>query len=167
MGLLDLFKKKEAPAAQPATVYAPAAGRLVAMQDIPDEVFAQGVLGRCCGIDPAAGEVYAPLDGTITQAPDTLHALGIRGDNGAEVLLHVGVDTVEMKGEGFTAHAALGDRVQKGQLLLTVDLARVAAAGHPAVVITVVTNSDEYDTIEPAAGEQVQPGDELFRLRRH
>ena len=99
MGFFDMFKKKSEPAAPagPLVVAADARGTVVKMEDIPDEVFAQGILGPCCGIDPEVGEVFAPLDGEITQAPDTLHALGILGDNGVEVLIHVGVDTVEMK----------------------------------------------------------------------
>ena len=166
MGFFDNFKKKaEAPA--PLLVAADAKGAVVPMQDIPDEVFAQGILGPCCGIDPAVGEVYAPLDGEITQAPDTLHALGIQGDNGAEVLIHVGVDTVEMKGEGFAANVKLGDKIKKGQLLLTMDLEKIAAAGHPAVVITVITNSDDFAAVDLVAEGTVEAGDDLFRLTKN
>lgn len=166
MGFFDKFKKKaEAPA--PLLVAADAKGAVVPMQDIPDEVFAQGILGPCCGIDPAVGEVYAPLDGEITQVPDTLHALGIQGDNGAEVLIHVGVDTVEMKGEGFAANVKLGDKIKKGQLLLTMDLEKIAAAGHPAVVITVITNSDDFAAVDLVAEGTVEAGDDLFRLTKN
>jgi len=136
MGLFDRFKKKEATPAFPAVLGATATGAIVKMEDIPDEVFAQGILGQCCGIEPAKGEIYAPCDGKITQAPDTRHALGITASNGVEVLIHVGVDTVEMKGDGFDAKVKLDDTVTKGQLLLTMDLDKIKAAGHPAVVIT-------------------------------
>ena len=131
MGFFDLFKKKEEPAvpAGPIVVAADAKGAIVKMEDIPDEVFAQGILGQCCGIDPAVGEVYAPIDGEITQAPDSLHALGIQGVGGVEVLIHVGVDTVEMKGDGFSSNVKLGDKIKKGQLLLTMDLDKIKAAG--------------------------------------
>ena len=102
MGFFDRFKKKASDTPSgPVVLTAVAKGAVVKMPDIPDEVFAQGILGQCCGIDPEIGEVYAPCDGEITQAPDTLHALGLAGDGGVEVLLHVGVDTVEMKGDGF------------------------------------------------------------------
>lgn len=168
MGFFDRFKKKkenEAPAG-PLLVAADARGTVVPMEDIPDEVFAQGILGPCCGIEPAVGEVWAPLDGEITQAPDTLHALGIQGDNGVEVLIHVGVDTVEMKGDGFTAGVKLGDRVRKGQKLLTMDLDKIRAAGHPAVVITVITNNDDFANVERVASGEVEPGADLFKLSK-
>ena len=104
MGFFDIFKKKAEPAAAPVTwpymVAADAKGTVVPMESIPDDVFAQGILGKCCGIDPSEGKVYAPCDGTITQAPDTLHALRIQANSGVEILIHVGVDTVEMQGDG-------------------------------------------------------------------
>ena len=114
----------------------------------------------------AVGEVYAPLDGEITQAPDTLHALGLAGDGGVEVLLHVGVDTVEMKGDGFFSYVKLGDHVRRGQKLLTMDLDKIKAAGHPAVVITVVTNSDDYANIDLVAQGAVNPGDDLLKVSK-
>lgn len=166
MGLFDMFKKKETVPAFPAMLAADAAGTVVKMEDIPDEVFAQGILGQCCGIDPSEGKVYAPCDGEITQAPDTLHALGIAGKNGIEVLIHVGVDTVEMKGDGFSAKVKLGDKITKGQLLLTMDLDKIKAAGHPAVVITVVTNTDDFAEVTTVASGAVKPGDDLMKIAK-
>lgn len=90
MGLFDMFKKKDAAPSFPVVLAADAAGAFVKMEDIPDEVFAQGILGQGCGIDPSEGKVYAPCDGEITQAPDTLHAFGITTPGGVEVLIHVG-----------------------------------------------------------------------------
>ncbi|MFR4260251.1 PTS glucose transporter subunit IIA [Gemmiger formicilis] len=88
-------------------------------------MFAQGILGKCCGIEPTEGKVFAPVDGEITQAPDSGHALGIMGvGGGVEVLIHVGVDTVEMKGDGFSPKVKEGDKVKKGDLLLEMDLDR-------------------------------------------
>lgn len=166
MGLFDMFKKKETAPAFPAMLAADAAGTVVKMEDIPDEVFAQGILGQCCGIDPSEGKVYAPCDGEITQAPDTLHALGIAGKNGIEVLIHVGVDTVEMKGDGFSAKVKLGDKITKGQLLLTMDLDKIKAAGHPTVVITVVTNTDDFAEVTTVASGAVKPGDDLMKIAK-
>ena len=168
MGFFDLFKKKEEPAvpAGPIVVAADAKGAIVKMEDIPDEVFAQGILGQCCGIDPAVGEVYAPIDGEITQAPDSLHALGIQGVGGVEVLIHVGVDTVEMKGDGFSSNVKLGDKIKKGQLLLTMDLDKIKAAGHPAVVITVVTNSDDFASVDLVAEGNVEPGADMLKVSK-
>ena len=129
MGLFDMFKEG-CRTVLPVVLAADAAGAFVKMEDIPDEVFAQGILGQGCGIDPSEGKVYAPCcDGEITQAPDTLHALGITTPGGVEVLIHVGVNTVEMKGDGFESKVKLGSKVTKGQLLLTMDLDKIKAAG--------------------------------------
>lgn len=167
MGFFDMFKKKAEPApAGPIMVAADAKGSIVKMENIPDEVFAQGILGQCCGIEPSVGEVYAPVDGEITQAPDTLHALGIQGTNGEEVLIHVGVDTVEMKGEGFAAKVKLGDKIKKGQLLLTMDLDKIKAAGHPAVVITVITNTDDFASVDLVADGEVEPGADMLKITK-
>ena len=116
MGFFDFLKKSAEPAAPaapafPVTLAADAKGTVVAMENIPDEVFAQGILGKCCGIDPTEGKIYAPADGEITQAPDSGHALGILTTAGVEVLIHVGVDTVEMKGDGFSPKVKEGDKV--------------------------------------------------------
>ena len=120
MGFLDFLKKKEdvqqAPV-WPAIIGAECKGTVVPMENIPDEVFSQGILGQCIGIDPAEGKVFAPVDGEITQAPDSGHALGLMSTGGVEVLIHVGVDTVDMNGDGFTPRVKEGDKVKKGQLL--------------------------------------------------
>ena len=123
MGFFDFLKKSAEPAAPaapafPVTLAADAKGTVVAMENIPDEVFAQGILGKCCGIDPTEGKIYAPADGEITQAPDSGHALGIMTTAGVEVLIHVGVDTVEMKGDGFSPKVKEGDKVKKGDLFV-------------------------------------------------
>ena len=102
MGLFDMFKKKDAAPSFPVVLAADAAGAFVKMEDIPDEVFAQGILGPGCGIEPTGDTVYAPFDGTVTQIATTLHAVGITSNDGIELLIHVGMDTVDMKGQGFT-----------------------------------------------------------------
>ena len=166
MGLFDMFKKKDAAPSFPVVLAADAAGAFVKMEDIPDEVFAQGILGQGCGIDPSEGKVYAPCDGEITQAPDTLHAFGITTPGGVEVLIHVGVDTVEMKGDGFESKVKLGSKVTKGQLPLTMDLNKIKAAGHPAVVITVVTNTDDFASVDVVASGNVNPGDDMMKVNK-
>ena len=171
MGFFDFLKKSSAPATPaeptfPLTLAADAKGTVVAMENIPDEVFAQGILGTCCGIEPTEGKVFAPVDGEITQAPDSGHALGIMGVGGVEVLIHVGVDTVEMKGDGFSPKVKEGDKVKKGDLLLEMDLDKIAAAGHPAVVITVVTNTDDFKDVEVVASGDVEPGADLIKVSK-
>ena len=171
MGFFDFLKKSAAPAAPaeptfPMMLAADAKGAFVPMENIPDEVFAQGILGTCCGIDPSEGKVFAPAGGEITQAPDSGHALGIMADGGVEILIHVGVDTVEMKGDGFSPKGKVGDKVKKGDLLLEMDLGKIAAAGHPAVVITVVTNTDDFKAVEVVASGDVEPGADLIKVSK-
>ena len=100
------------------------------------------------------------------QAPDSGHALGIQGIGDVEVLIHVGVDTVEMKGDGFSPKVKVGDKIKKGDLLLEMDLTKIAAAGHPAVVITVITNTDDFAGVEVVASGTVEPGADLIKISK-
>jgi len=169
MGLFDKFKKKEqeAPAeiTFPAVLGAVTQGAFVPMDKIPDPVFSQGAMGVCCGIDPETGKVYAPIDGKISQLTDTLHALGIEA-GGMEILIHVGVDTVDMNGKGFTNKVKLNQAVKKGDLLLTMDLDAIREAGHPATVIMAVTNADDFASAELVGSGTVQVGDGVIRVSK-
>lgn len=140
------------------TLGSPVAGELVALDAVPDKVFASGAMGNGFGVVPATGSIVAPCDGTVVVAMKTGHAFGITSPQGAEVLVHIGVDTVQMKGDGFTTHVAKGDRVTKGQVLATVDLATVAAAGYDPTTIVVVTNSKQMAEVTPAAAGHVEAG---------
>lgn len=171
MGLFDRFKKKSAtpepaPVEWPVLIGADARGNVLKMAEIPDPVFSEGVLGPCCGIEPAEGNVYAPVDGTVIQVANSRHALGFSGPGGIELLIHVGVDTVDMNGDGFCSKIQVGDTVRKGQLVLTMDLAKIRAAGHPATVITVVTNADEFSGVDLIASGEVEAGADLLRISR-
>lgn len=156
--------KKTEPAPFPETLGSVAKETFVPMESLPDQTFSQGVLGTCCGVTPEEGKVYSPMDGTISQLADTLHAVGIEAE-GVELLIHVGVDTVEMKGDGFKSHVSEGQAVKKGDLLLTMDLKKIEAAGHPTTIMVAVTNSDDLTSVEAAASGAVQPGDQLMRLQ--
>ena len=166
--LVDFMKGKkseEESVVYPITLGAAAKGTFVAMEQIPDEVFSAGVLGTCCGIEPYEGKVYAPVSGKICQIADTRHAIGIEAAD-MEILIHVGVDTVEMNGEGFKAMVKVGQIVKKGDLLLTMDLNRIEEAGHPATIIIVVTNSDDFAAIESVATDQIEAGDDILRISK-
>ena len=167
MGLFDFLKNKEQPAeiTFPAALGAAAKGTFVPMEQVPDEVFSQGIMGVCCGVEPAEGKVYAPVDGKISQVTDTMHALGIEAA-GMEILIHVGVDTVEMKGEGFANAVKEGQSVKKGELLLTMDLDKIREAGHPSTVIMAVTNTDDFAGVEETGSGAVQPGDGVLRVNK-
>ena len=163
MGLFDTFKK--AQPASPLVIGAVAKGNAILMADIPDPAFSQGFVGLCCGIEPEDGKVFAPVDGTISQVADSLHAVGIES-NGIELLIHCGVDTVDMKGRGFTVAVKLGQQVKKGDALLTMDLDTVKGAGHPTTIITAVTNSDDLGRVEQVKTGPVQVGDDVLKVTK-
>lgn len=168
MGFFDVFKKKEEPAAEPSwplTIGAVAKGTAVLMADIPDPVFSQGMVGFCCGIEPEDGRIYSPVDGVVSQVPDTLHAVGV-DSQGVELLVHCGVDTVDMKGKGFTMLVKEGQKVKKGDHLMTMDLEVVKAAGHPTTIITAVTNGDDFAGVEQIATGPVQAGDGVLQVSK-
>lgn len=164
----DHAVKKDIPAPAPIpfpdVLGAAAQGTFVPMEEIPDPTFSQGVLGVCCGIEPETGKVYSPMNGTISQLADTLHAIGIEA-GGVELLIHVGIDTVGMNGNGFKSHITEGQTVKKGDLLLTMDLEKIKAAGHPATIMVIVTNSDDLSSVEASASGKLMPGDPLMRLK--
>ena len=136
----------------PGTVYAPVSGTAIPSEEIPDETFAAGVLGRGVGIQPVEGVITAPFDGEISAVAETKHAVGLSSPDGMEVLIHVGVDTVAMNGDGFAALVQEGQKVRAGETLLTFDRDKIAAAGHPDVVVMLVTNSDDYEDLHIQAG---------------
>ncbi|MBD5098412.1 MAG: PTS glucose transporter subunit IIA [Clostridiales bacterium] len=173
MGFFDKLKKgllgeESAPAPKAAAellVGAVAKGNAIPMADIPDAAFSQGFVGFCCGIEPEDGKVYSPVDGAVSQVPDSLHAVGLEAD-GMELLVHCGVDTVEMKGQGFTMLVKEGQQVKKGDPLLTMDLETIKAAGHPTTIITAVTNSDDFAGVEQVKTGPVQVGDDVLKVNK-
>lgn len=134
------------------------------MQEIQDPVFSEGALGECIGVDPVDGKIVAPADGKIMHLADTLHAVGIQAGS-VEILIHVGIDTVDMNGEGFQSKVKEGQSVQRGQELLHVDLQKIKEAGHPATVIMIVTNTEDFQIIEPAAHGNIKAGEPLMKVK--
>jgi PTS system sucrose-specific IIC component len=127
-------------------IYAPIQGNVIPRESIPDETFASGILGDGVGIEPETGEVVAPFDGEISSVAETRHAIGITGSGGMELLIHIGVDTVKMKGDGFTVLVSEGDKVKAGQRLMTFDISKIKAAGYSPTSAVLLTNSDEYSS---------------------
>lgn len=165
MGFFDFIKGKGHETPSGNTLAAFAQGTVVPMERIPDPVFSGGIMGICCGIEPDVGKVYAPADGTVSQLTDTLHAVCILS-GGMELLIHAGLDTVKMNGDGFTNAVKEGQAVKKGDLLLTMDLDKVRAAECPTTVILAVTNSDDFSSVETVADGHVQVGDGLLRVKK-
>ena len=169
MGFFDkLFGGKAEPAAKfsgaPMTIMAPIDGTVLPQDKIPDETFATGILGPGCGIEPTGDTVYAPFDGTVTQVASTLHAVGLTSDDGIEILIHVGMDTVEMNGKGFKALVKEGDKVKAGTPLLKIDLDAIRAAGHPTATAIIVTNGDDMGEMKMLAEGDILAGTPLLKF---
>ena len=142
-----------------AEAAAPVAGEALPLEQVNDAVFSQKILGDGLAIQPAGDEILAPLDGEITTLPDTMHAVGIHGDNGMEILIHVGIDTVNLQGKHYQAHVKAGDRVRKGDKLLNFDRKAIEAAGYETVTPVLLTNTDEYKSVKAVTGKAVAAGD--------
>ena len=159
-------EKKSAPAAEAASesgkIYAPIAGTAIALSEVKDEAFSSGVMGSGAAIEPSKGEVYAPCDGVIETFFPTGHAIGITTVDGAEILIHVGMDTVALEGKGFTPMAKEGDSVKKGQLLLKFDMDYIKAQGFPLTTPVIITNSDDFAAVNAVAAGQVDQNSELL-----
>ncbi|SDB81340.1 PTS system beta-glucoside-specific IIA component, Glc family /PTS system beta-glucoside-specific IIB component, Glc family /PTS system beta-glucoside-specific IIC component, Glc family [Raineyella antarctica] len=141
------------------TLSTPVAGTAVPLEGVKDKVFASGAMGKGLGIVPSDGRIVSPVSGTVVVAMKTGHAFGLKTDEGVEVLVHIGIDTVQMKGEGFTSAVVRGQHVERGDLLGTVDLAAVERAGFDPTVITLVTNSADLGQIDPATHGTLALGD--------
>ena len=138
------FLVENEPKAEPDTVYSPLSGNAIALENVNDPTFASGALGKGVAVVPSEGKVYAPFDGTLDLLYDTKHALGMTSSDGIELLVHVGLNTVELDGKYYTAHAKSGDTIKKGQLLLEFDISKIKEAGYDITTPVIVTNADNY-----------------------
>ncbi len=163
--------QKEMPATSPAqmipaekALFAPLKGNIIRREEIPDETFASGVLGDGVGIEPEVGEVVAPFDGEISSVTETHHAVGITGPDGMEVLIHVGVDTVNMHGDGFEIFVSEGDKVTKGQKLIKFNISKIKAAGYSPTTAVLLTNSDDYPNFKILKVGKTETMEKLFTV---
>lgn len=129
------------------TIYSPVAGEVIELEKVKDPTFAAGVLGKGFAVVPNEGKVYAPFDGTLELLYDTKHALGLTSKDGVEVLIHVGINTVELKGAHYTAYAASGEQIKRGQLLLEFDIPKIEKAGYDITTPVIVTNTEDYKEV--------------------
>ena len=148
------------------SLFSPLKGTVISREEIPDETFASGVLGDGVGIVPAIGEVVAPFDGEISSVTDTHHAVGITGPGEMEVLIHVGVDTVNMKGDGFELLVSEGEKVKAGQKLLTFDIAKIQEAGYSTTTAVLLTNSDDYPDFKVLKTGETESMEKLFTVEK-
>ena len=143
----------------------PLTGEIVALKDVPDEVFASGALGEGVAVLPTDGKVVAPCDAVVTQMMDSRHAIGLMADNGVEILIHVGLDTVGLGGKPFEYHVKPDQEVKKGDLLLTADLEAIKQAGLKLYTPVIITNSDDYTDIAPVDGKEIKAGEKLMTVK--
>ncbi|MCR5008250.1 MAG: glucose PTS transporter subunit IIA [Oribacterium sp.] len=141
------FEQKPVITCEAGTILAPVKGNVIPQDKIPDETFASGVLGAGVGIEPEDETIYAPFDGEVSSVAESKHAIGLSGPGDMEVLIHVGVDTVAMNGEGFEPLVEDGEKVKMGQPILKFSKAAIKAADHPDVVVVILTNSDDYNEV--------------------
>ena len=145
---------------------APVKGRAVPVSEVSDPTFGQEILGKGIAIRPSEGKVFAPCDATVDMMFETGHAVSLVADCGAEILIHVGLDTVNLKGEHYTVKAKNGQRVQKGDLLMEFDMAAIQAAGYDIITPVVICNSTDYTTFETHVNADVEPGDPVIELAK-
>ena len=160
--MFDLFKKKE----KGIEIGSPVKGKTVAISNVSDPTFGEEILGKGVAIIPAEGRIYAPADGTIEMLFDTMHAVSMTTSEGVELLIHIGLDTVALKGEHFTAYKGNGDSVKKGELLIEADLDAVKKAGYDVITPVVVCNTSDYQTVETVTDQEVEPGDTVLILNK-
>ena len=152
-------------APQNETIQTPIVGDVVALENVNDPVFSSGAMGQGIAVKPSQDVVYAPADAEVTIVFPTGHAYGLRTANGAEILIHVGIDTVSMNGEGFNHKVAQGDKVKAGDVLGTFDSAKIAAAGLDNTTMVIVTNTADFASVNPVASGSVAKGDAIIEVK--
>ncbi|MFD1901696.1 beta-glucoside-specific PTS transporter subunit IIABC [Enterococcus termitis] len=158
----DNVENKTAQKAMKEAVLSPVKGRVLPLSKASDQAFAQGALGKGVLIEPTEGIVRAPFDGTVMTLFPTKHAIGLISDQGMELLIHIGMDTVQLEGQGFEAKVAQGDKVKKGQVLVTFDMEAIKAAGYSVETPVIVTNTGDYLDIVETQDQEVTSNDTLI-----
>lgn len=163
-------EESAAPAAEPAfetdgkSIYAPVTGNVIAREEIPDPTFASGLLGEGVGIEPEIGEVYAPFDSKVVSVVDSKHAIALEGPNDMQMLIHVGVDTVKMNGDGFEVFVSEGQEVKAGAKMMNFSIDKIKKAGYSSTVVVLVANSEDYGKFEVEKTGKVSKMDKIINV---
>lgn len=158
MGFFDFLKKDKN---KDVELYNPVAGEVISIEDVSDPVFSQKMMGDGFGVEPDNGDIYSPVDGEVVSVFPTKHALGLKLDNGIEVLVHIGVDTVELEGEPFEVFVTEGDKVTPETKIATADLEALKEAEKPDTIIVVFTNMDDVEDFTLSNTGQTAQGEEI------
>ncbi|WP_062532207.1 PTS sugar transporter subunit IIA [Jeotgalibaca dankookensis] len=157
--MFNFFKKKqkeETKTAEKKNLYAPVNGRVISVTEVADPVFSQKMMGDGYAVIPEDGQIYSPVDGKVMSVFPTKHAVGIQMDNGIEILLHMGLDTVELNGKPFETHVSEGDVLSATTLVATCDLGALAEAGKDNAMVVVITNMDKVESFDLTASGNVE-----------
>lgn len=157
--LKNLFNNKDM-----YEIGAPMAGKVVSVKKVNDPTFSEDILGKGLAIVPSDGKVFAPCDGEVDMIFETGHAVSMMTAFGAELLLHIGLDTVNLKGKHFTIHAGIGDQVKKGDLLVEFDLSAVVAEGYDPITPMIICNYNDFGTMDLQIGRTVAPGETVMEV---
>ncbi len=162
---MNFFKKKPKITPEKNCVYAPVSGTAKPLAEVDDKIFADGLLGKGLAIEPDEGVIYAPVSGKVTVAPKSCHAVGISSPEGIEVLVHVGINTVDLKGKHFRGFVSKGDEVYAGQKLIEFDRQALKEAGYDIITPVIVTNSDDYEVIVTVTGQPVTELEKVIEVK--
>jgi PTS system D-glucosamine-specific IIC component len=147
------------------TVYSPMNGKVISLKDVNDGVFSEGMLGKGVAIEPNDGKVFAPFDGEVEMVYDTKHAIGLVSKDGVELLIHVGIDTVQLGGRYFDVKVENGTKIHKGDLLMQADLKGIQSSGYPTVTPVIVTNTDDFSSVHPTEKTNSRIGDKIIEIK--
>lgn len=164
--MFDSLKKMFEKNAKTISLKAVEDGRTIPMDEVNDQTFAQELLGPGIAIVPSNGTVVAPIDGTIATVMDTKHAVCIQGEDGLELIVHAGLDTVELNGKYYQTYKEIGDQVKAGDVLLEFDLEEITKAGYDVTTPIVITNLGDYKITKCLTGQQVKAGEEVIQLTK-
>lgn len=162
--LKNLFKKKT----ENTELVAPITGKVIALEEVPDQVFSQKMMGDGVAIEPSSNEVVSPIDGEIVDVFKTKHAISLKANNGAEILVHMGLETVELDGEGFEVKVSNGDKVEKGDPIAVFHTDIIAGKNYQTITPIILLNSDEYRADQKITDENAKAGETiLFELKKN
>ena len=147
----------------PKIIASPLEGKVIPLAEVSDPMFREEMLGKGCAIIPADGKLVSPFDGVIDSVPESRHAIMMTSDDGVELLIHIGIDTVELKGEHFTSLVSAGERVREGDVLIEFDVEAIKSSGYDTSTPIVVTNSEKYSSIKTLQ-KKVKSGADLIAL---
>ncbi len=161
MGFMKLFQNKP----KEKVVFSPLNGQVIPLSSVKDPVFADGILGKGAAVLPSEGKLVSPVNGTILNIFPTFHAIGIQSEEGLEILIHLGFDTVELQGKYFKSNISEGDKVSVGDLLIEFQAEEIKKAGYDITTPIIITNSDQYETIEAVPGDNIKAGEKLIIIK--